>query len=82
MPSTPDRKYRIAFVKDFIEASPEDVKYVYASTEEEAAEIMKKMSREGKYQSDQGGHLPGLPHVAVLEAWNDDEQDWLSVVGG
>lgn len=76
----PNHEYRVAFVKDFVGANPEDVKYVYADTKEEAVDIMEKMSREGKYQSEQGGNLPGLQNVAVLERWNDDEQDWLSVI--
>lgn len=82
MSATPDRKYRIAFVKDFVNASPEDVKYVYAETKEEATDIMKKVSQEGKYQSEQGGHIPGLTDVAVLEKWCEEEQDWLSVIEG
>ena len=74
-----DRKYRVCFIKDFVNAEAEDVKYIYFQTKQDAIDTMKKMAAQGKYQSEQGGHKSGLPHVAALEYWDEDEMDWLFV---
>jgi len=71
------KKYRVACVKNFPGAKPGDVRYVYVASLEEAKEIMQSLARKSAYQSEQGGHISGLPHVATLEQWDEESQEWV-----
>jgi|GEM_PF-4925970 len=72
-----EKKYRVACIKDFPDAEPDDVRYVYVNTLAEAKELMQSLTRKSAYQSEQGGHISGLPHVATLEQWDEEGQEWV-----
>jgi len=62
--------------------------YYYVATLDEAKALARKLSENGSYQSDFGGErditlnigrIPLImpnPNVAVIECWDDDEQEW------
>lgn len=76
----PENKYRVACVNDLFNASPDDVRYVYAGTLDEGRALMRRLSGRGMYQSEIGGNIPGLPNVAVLECWDESDGEWSCVV--
>ena len=69
----------------------ESIIYYFTSTLEEAIELAKGFAKKGIYQFDAGGEsdvichgqMPGNtpnPNVAVIEYWDEDENDWLTWV--
>ena len=67
------KPFRVGLIKNFPQ---EDPVFVYFPVVDEAVRYMKRLFGEG-IQSERGGVIPGDPNIAVLEQWNEEEQEWL-----
>ena len=68
----PEKKYRVGLVRNF---PLEDPSFTYFNCAKEAVIFMRQMKSEG-FQSEWAGVEEGNRNLAVLEKWNEDEQEW------
>ena len=67
------KPFRVGLMQDF---PHEDPVFVYFHTVDKALALMRKMFGKG-FQSEQVGNIPGVSNIAVLEQWDEEEQEWL-----
>ena len=66
--------FRVGLAKDFPNTDPV---YLYTKTLEDCKQILKWLGVERQYQSQQFP-IHGLRNLAIIEHWDEDEQDWFS----